>query len=112
MKDLLQLNISKKCSGRRAPRREKIPLTGLDGYLSQFIQQQGPRLEKIMNRPRSATATVTTKPSLKTVILKTRDALKAKQKELKRYELGNRPKPQRLLQTTKLRFCLTESCLD
>lgn len=37
--------------------------------------------------------------------------MKAKQKELKRHGLGNRPKPQRLLRTTKLRFYLTKSCL-
>ena len=61
-----------------------------------------------------ATITHMAKLSSKTVISKkkTRDALKAIQKQLKRHGLETDQTPQRLLWTTKLRFFLTKSCLD
>ena len=72
---------------------EKIPPTELDGYLSQFVLAARSKTGK--DYEPSSLRGILAKPSSKTVIQKkerTRDVLKAKQKELKRHGLGNRPK--------------------
>ena len=72
---------------------EKIPPTELDGYLSQFVLAARSKTGK--DYEPSSLRGILAKPSSKTVIEKkerTRDVLKAKQKELKRHGLGNRPK--------------------
>ena len=82
---------------------EKIPPTELDSYLSQFVLTARTKTEKDFepSSPRGILASVERHLSRSsygktifkdTELTKTRDALKAKQKQLKRHGLGNRPK--------------------
>ena len=82
---------------------EKIPPTELDSYLSQFVLAARTKTEKDFepSSPRGILASVESHLSRssygKTIfkdngLTKTRDALKAKQKQLKRHGLGKRPK--------------------
>ena len=82
---------------------EKIPPTELDSYLTQFVLAARTKTEKDFepSSPRGILASVERHLSRssygKTIfkdngLTKTRDALKAKQKQLKWHGLGNRPK--------------------
>ena len=105
-KDLLRLKISQKVCGRRAPRNQRNredSSTELDSYLSQFVLAARTKtgkdyepsslrgilasIERHLSRS-SYSKTIFKDSDFK----KTRDALKAQQKQLKLHGLGNGPK--------------------
>ena len=99
---------------------EKIPPTELDGYLSQFVlaartktgkdyepsSLRGILVERHLSRY-SYGKTIFKDSDFK----KTRDALKAKQKELKRHGLGNRPKATTALTDDEIEILFDEKLL-
>ena len=92
---------------------EKIPLTELDSYLSQFVLAARTKTGKIYEPSSLCRILANVECHLsrssygKTIFKdsdfkKTREALKAKQKQLKRYGLGNRPKATTALTDNKI----------
>ena len=105
-KDLLRLKISQKVCGRRAPRNQRSredSSTELDSYLSQFVLAARTKTGKdyepsslrgiLASVERHLSRSSYSKTIFKdSDFKKTRDALKAQQKQLKLHGLGNRPK--------------------
>ena len=102
---------------------EKIPPTELDGYLSQFIVAARTKTGKdyepsslheiLASVERHLSCSSYGKTFFKdSDFKKTRDALKAKQKQLKRHGLGNRPKATTALTDDEIEILFEKNLLE